>query len=106
MRIGDSMQRTPFFCDPITESNRIYLVLFSMPNRHLFLIWPPLIGPSSEMHPPATQRTPFFCDPITESNRIYLVLFGMQNRAFGPYLAAINRILVSGMRPPATHLCR
>jgi hypothetical protein len=31
----------------------------------------------------------------TESNRIHLVLFGIQNRTFGPYLAAINRILVS-----------
>jgi hypothetical protein len=32
---------------------------------------------------------------ITETNRIHLALFGMQNRTFGPYLAAINRILIS-----------
>jgi hypothetical protein len=32
---------------------------------------------------------------ITETNRVYLVLFGMQNRTFGPYLAAIHRILTS-----------
>jgi hypothetical protein len=30
---------------------------------------------------------------ITETNRIHLVLFVMQNRTFGPYLAAIHRIL-------------
>jgi hypothetical protein len=35
--------------------------------------------------------------PITEINRIHLVLFGMQNRTFCPYLAAIDRILVSVM---------
>jgi hypothetical protein len=32
--------------------------------------------------------------PITETNRIHLVLFGLQNRTCGPYLAAINRILI------------
>jgi hypothetical protein len=32
---------------------------------------------------------------ITETNRIHLVLFGMHNWTFGPYLAAINRILIS-----------
>jgi hypothetical protein len=34
---------------------------------------------------------------IAETNRIRLVLFGMQNRTFGPYAAAINRILISLM---------
>jgi NLI interacting factor-like phosphatase len=34
------------------------------------------------------------CPWVTETNRIQLVLFGMQNRTFGPYLAAINRILI------------
>jgi hypothetical protein len=34
---------------------------------------------------------------ITETNRMHLVLFGMQNRTFGPYLAAINRTLISVM---------
>jgi hypothetical protein len=32
---------------------------------------------------------------ITDTNRMYLALFGMQNRAFGPYLSATNRILIS-----------
>jgi hypothetical protein len=32
---------------------------------------------------------------ITETNRMQLVLFGMQNRTSCPYLAAINRILIS-----------
>jgi hypothetical protein len=30
-----------------------------------------------------------------KTNRIQLVLYGMQNRTFGPYLAVINRILIS-----------
>jgi hypothetical protein len=30
-------------------------------------------------------------------NRILQVLFGMQNRTFGPYWAAIKRILISVM---------
>jgi hypothetical protein len=34
---------------------------------------------------------------IAEMNRIYLVLFDMNNRIFGPYSAAIRRILVSAM---------
>jgi hypothetical protein len=32
---------------------------------------------------------------ITETNRTLLVLFGMQIRTFGPYLAAMHRILIS-----------
>jgi hypothetical protein len=32
---------------------------------------------------------------VTETNGIHLVLFGQQNRTFGPYVAAINRILIS-----------
>jgi hypothetical protein len=32
---------------------------------------------------------------IAETDRIYLVLVGMQNRTFGPYIAAIKRILIS-----------
>jgi hypothetical protein len=32
---------------------------------------------------------------ITETNRIHLVLFGVQNRTFGPYVTAINRVLIS-----------
>jgi hypothetical protein len=34
---------------------------------------------------------------MNEMNRICLVLFAMNNRIFGPYLAAIDRILISGM---------
>jgi hypothetical protein len=34
---------------------------------------------------------------ITEINRIRFVLFDMQNKTFGPYLAAIHRILISVM---------
>jgi hypothetical protein len=34
-----------------------------------------------------------------ETNRIQYVLIGMQNRAFGPYLAAIHRILVPATPP-------
>jgi hypothetical protein len=95
----------------ITETNRIYLVLFGMQNRRL--------GP----YLAATNRTPLFqlCgapslrltpqwmrrfnsdrvregDPlhaVSETNRIQLVLFGMKNRTCAPYLAAINRILIS-----------
>jgi hypothetical protein len=37
---------------------------------------------------------------ITETERTQLVLSGMQNRTFGPYLAAINRILMGGDDPP------
>jgi hypothetical protein len=37
------------------------------------------------------------CDHITETNRVHAVLFGMQNVTFVPYLAAINRILISLM---------
>jgi hypothetical protein len=33
----------------------------------------------------------------TETNRIQLVLFGKQNWTFGPYLAAICRLLISVM---------
>jgi hypothetical protein len=32
---------------------------------------------------------------ITETNRMHLVLIGMQNRTFGPYLAAMYRIIIS-----------
>jgi hypothetical protein len=32
------------------------------------------------------------------NNRIRLVLFGMQNRTFGPYLAAMHRILIPIMQ--------
>jgi hypothetical protein len=43
----------------------------------------------------------------SETNRIHLVLFGKQNRTSGPYLAAINRILISLMkvkgRPRTSH---
>jgi hypothetical protein len=31
---------------------------------------------------------------ITKTNRIHLVLCGMLNRTFGPYFAAIDRILI------------
>jgi hypothetical protein len=31
-------------------------------------------------------------------NRIHLVLFGMRSRTFGPYLAAMHRILISLLR--------
>jgi hypothetical protein len=41
---------------------------------------------------PRTDRT-----HITETSRIHLVLFGRQNRTFGPYVAAIQRILISVM---------
>jgi hypothetical protein len=34
---------------------------------------------------------------VTETNRIQLVRFSMQNRSFGPYLTAMNRILVPVM---------
>jgi hypothetical protein len=34
---------------------------------------------------------------ISETNRIQLVLSGMQNRTSDPYLAVINRILISVM---------
>jgi hypothetical protein len=34
---------------------------------------------------------------ITEMNRTCLVLYDMNNRIFGPYLAAIDRILISIM---------
>jgi hypothetical protein len=36
---------------------------------------------------------------ITETNRIPLVLFGMQYRTLGPFLAAMNRVLLSVMSP-------
>jgi hypothetical protein len=39
------------------------------------------------------------------SNRIYLVLFGPPNRTFDPYLAAMNRILISDA-PGAVRRCR
>jgi hypothetical protein len=32
---------------------------------------------------------------ITEMKRIHLILFDMNNRKFAPYLAAVNRILIS-----------
>jgi hypothetical protein len=32
---------------------------------------------------------------MSETNRVPLVLFGMQNKTTGPYLAAIDRILIS-----------
>jgi hypothetical protein len=35
---------------------------------------------------------------IIETSRMHLVLFGMQNRTLGPYLAAIDRILISVMQ--------
>jgi hypothetical protein len=35
---------------------------------------------------------------ITDTNRMRLVLFDMQNRTLGPYLAAIDRILIEVMR--------
>jgi hypothetical protein len=34
---------------------------------------------------------------VTEINRTRLVLFGMHSRIFGPYLTAVNRILISAM---------
>jgi hypothetical protein len=37
------------------------------------------------------------CLCIIENKRKQLVLIGMQNRAFSPYLAAINNILISLM---------
>jgi hypothetical protein len=33
------------------------------------------------------------------TNTIHLVLFGMQNRTSGPYLAAMNRILMATNAP-------
>jgi hypothetical protein len=42
--------------------------------------------------------------PITEISRTQLFLFGVQTRTFGPYLATIQRILISVMfrtRPAA-----
>jgi hypothetical protein len=51
--------------------------------RHSVPIWQPIIGSSA----PTTGALPLV------TNRIHLVPFGMQNRTFGPYLAAINRIL-------------
>jgi hypothetical protein len=43
------------------------------------------------------------CTPvISETNR--MVLSGMQNRTYGPYLAAINKILISLMRVEAVQL--
>jgi hypothetical protein len=38
-----------------------------------------------------------FLGCIAEKNRIILVLFNINNRIFGPYLAAIHRILISVM---------
>jgi hypothetical protein len=53
--------------------------------------------PSKRAHKEAARITVLPTPPITETTRIHLVLFGMQNRTFGPYLAAIERILVSAM---------
>jgi hypothetical protein len=36
---------------------------------------------------------------MTETDRISLVLFDMQNMTFGPYLADINKIIISVMMP-------
>jgi hypothetical protein len=41
-----------------------------------------------------------FCDLLgvmCETDRTHVVLFGLQNRTFVPYLAAINKILISLM---------
>jgi hypothetical protein len=35
---------------------------------------------------------------VIETNGIHRVLFCMQNRMFGPYLAAMHRILISAMQ--------
>jgi hypothetical protein len=43
---------------------------------------------------------------ITETHRMHVVLFGMQNGTFGPYLAAINRVLVSVMAHMPDVVCR
>jgi hypothetical protein len=40
---------------------------------------------------------------ITETNRTHLVLFGMQNRTLGPYLAAIDMIVISVMESAGQH---
>jgi hypothetical protein len=46
-------------------------------------------------------RAHFRVSLISETIRVHLVLFSMQNRTCGPYLAAINRTLISPM--PPTH---
>jgi hypothetical protein len=40
---------------------------------------------------------------ITETNWMHLVLSGMQKRTLGPYLAAINRIIISHVLHPSSH---
>jgi hypothetical protein len=47
--------------------------------------------------PPLWSALPRVPSLITETNRIYMVLFGMHSRAFDPYLAAMDRILISVM---------
>jgi hypothetical protein len=47
-------------------------------------------------------HAPLFSQHITETNRTRLVLFGTQNRTSGPYLAALNRIIISVMAPNIT----
>jgi hypothetical protein len=54
-------------------------------------------GPLPEKKPPGgTARATVEAGTVlfTEINRICLVLFDANNRMFGPYLAAINRILI------------
>jgi hypothetical protein len=46
---------------------------------------------------------------IPETDRIHMVLFGMPTRTLGPYLAAINKIVISIVNVQArsaSQLCR
>jgi hypothetical protein len=58
-------------------------------------IWQPLIGSSFHLRNLLMELLCTMGLARTETNRIRLVLSGMQNRTSGPYLAAVNRILIS-----------
>jgi hypothetical protein len=47
----------------------------------------------------ATESPQSIKKAITGTNRIHLVLFGMQHRTLNPYLVAMNRSLISVMKP-------
>jgi hypothetical protein len=69
------------------------------------MLWKPLFGCDSvaieRLQTPVSFVLAFWtvrrCPTIAEMNRIRLVLLDMNNRIFGPYLAAIQRILISAM---------